>query len=394
MLHFDPETGLYSDDTAVIRADVAAAWSNAMGKTEEGVELDDTPGSPMGQLIDSQTALVASKDREVLYLSNQFNPAVNEGIWQSALGQLYFMDRLGGAPTLVECLCAGRPGTLVQGTVKATTGHTLVTVTPTLIPEASSVLVPFKVTVDGPVVIPAGSVDTIVTTVPGWDTVTNPEPGVQGRDIETPREFEARRVASVAKNSQGRAASIQANIANIPGVIDSIVLENETGAPVVKFGVTIPTSSFWITVAGGAPEDIGLAIYQKKDGGAGTAGNTSITVVPAEYPQGSVTYNYEIPSPLGITITVTIKASQTTPSDIDVRIIKAVTDTFYGRGETDRVRMATTLYASLFYSPIMGTGVESLESVTLNIGAGEVNAVDINADKLPNLVQVLVTVRP
>ena len=198
MLRFDPATGLYVDDTAVVRAQTEALWKEALGE-----ELDTTPGSPAGQLIDSQTALVVEKDRQLLYLGNQFNPAANEGVWQDALGQIYFMDRLGSAPTLVECLCSGLPGTTVAGTVKADTGAFLTSVSPVLIPSTGSVLVSFRTVEEGPIVIPAGSVRSIITTVPGWDTIDNPAAGVQGRHVEGPQEFEARRNASVASNSQG-----------------------------------------------------------------------------------------------------------------------------------------------------------------------------------------------
>lgn len=385
MLHFDPATGPYVDDTPTIRAETEALWKAALGEA-----LDTSPGSPAGQLIDSQTALVAEKDRQLLYLANQFNPAVNEGVWQDALGQIYFMDRLGAAPTLVECTCTGLPGTVVSGTVQATTGDFLTAVSPVLIPGSGSVQVSFRTGNEGPIVIPAHSVTQIITTVPGWDTVDNAAAGVQGRYVESRGEFEARREASVASNSQGRAAAIDGAIEAIQDVVDSVVLENFEGAPITLFGVTIPAHSFWIAVAGGLDQDIGQAIYQKKDGGAGTAGNTSVTYVDPDYPLASYTYNFERPANLNITVIVTYKVTPSMPSDIADRIEFAVTESFYGRNGTDRVRMASTLYASRFYTPVALAGVEALESVKLSIGAGQVDSVVIDADRLPNLAAVVV----
>ncbi|MFJ7315280.1 baseplate J/gp47 family protein [Pseudomonas sp. NPDC098747] len=384
MLRFDPATGLYADDTAVIRAETEALWREALGN-----DVDVSAGSPIGQLIDSQTALVADKDRQVLYLSNQFNPAANEGIWQDALGQIYFQERLGAAPTLVECLCTGLAGTTVSGTVQAATGMRLVTVAPVEIPPTGRVLVSFRTVEEGPIVIPANSVTTIITTVPGWDTVDNPAAGVEGRLIESPQEFEARRKASVANNSQGRAVAINGAVAAVTGVIDSIVIENYKGAPITEHGVTIPAHTFFIAAAGGAGADIAKAIYQKKDGGAATMGNTPITHVDPAYPLATYTYNYEVPANLNITLTATIKATDTTPSDIADKIKKAVTDNFYGRGSVDRVRMASTLYASRFYTPVISAGVEDLVSVTLSIGGGQLNSIEVNANQLPNLADVL-----
>ncbi|HWH86153.1 MAG TPA: hypothetical protein VNV36_05175 [Pseudomonas sp.] len=384
MLHFDPATGLYADDTAVIRAETEALWKEALGQ-----DADTSPGSPIGQLIDAQTAFVADKDRQVLYMSNQFNPAANEGIWQDAIGQIYFQDRLGAAPTLVECVCTGLAGTIVSGTAQADTGMRLVTVAPVEIPAGGSALVSFRTVEEGPIVIPKNSVTTIITTVPGWDTVDNPAAGVEGRLVESPQEFEARRKASVANNSQGRAVAINGAIAAVTGVIDSVVLENYKTTPITEHGVTIPAHTFFIAVAGGAGADIAKAIYQKKDGGAATKGNTPVTHVDPDYPLAGYTYNYEIPANLNITVTATIKVTESTPSDIAAKITQAVTDNFYGRGTDDRVRMASTLYASRFYTPVISAGVQDLVSVTLNTGAGQVNSIVINADRLPNLANVV-----
>lgn len=384
MLRFDPATGLYVDDTAFVRAQTETLWKEALGE-----ELDTTPGSPAGQLVDSQTALVAEKDRQLLYLANQFNPAANEGVWQDALGQIYFMDRLGSAPTLVECLCTGLPGTIVAGTVKAETGAFLTSVSSALIPSSGSVLVSFRTVEEGPIVIPENSVRSIITTVPGWDTVINPAKGVEGRHVEGPQEFEARRNASVASNSQGRAAAISGALQAVPDVVDSVALENFRRVPEEQFGVLIPAHSFFICVAGGAEVDIAQAIYRKKDGGAGTAGNTAMSYIDPEFPLASYEYNVERPTNLNIDVTVTVKRTASTPSDIAARVELAVTENFYGRGGMDRVRMASMLYASRFYAPVALVGVESLESVKLDAGDGQSDAVVINADRLPNLASVV-----
>lgn len=351
MLRFDPATGLYVDDTPTLRAQTEALWKAALGE-----DLDTSPGSPAGQLIDSQAALVAEKDRQILYLANQFNPAANEGVWQDALGQIYFMDRLGAAPTLVSCVCTGLPGTVISGTVQATVGELLTTVSSVTIPSSGSVQVSFRTINEGPIVIPANSVKQIITTIPGWDTVDNPQPGVLGRNIESRSEFEARRYASVASNSQGRAASIYGQVSQIEDVVDAVVLENFEVAPVTEFGVTIPAHSFFICVAGGDEQSIAQAIYQKKDGGAGTFGNTAIDYVDPEYPLATYTYHIERPAPLVIDVIVTIKRTPTTPTDIASRIEDEVTLNFYGQGDVDRVRMASTLYASRFTRRLLWQG--------------------------------------
>ena len=62
MLHFDPATGFYADDTETVRAAVAADWVAAFHKDGQ-VDLNTDPETPAGQLIDSQTAAITEKTR-------------------------------------------------------------------------------------------------------------------------------------------------------------------------------------------------------------------------------------------------------------------------------------------------------------------------------------------
>ena len=90
MLQFDPQTGFSVDDVETVREQVRQEWINAF-KAENTPELDTEPETPAGQLIDSQTASIVQKDSEILYLANQMNPLTAEGVFQDALGQIYFI---------------------------------------------------------------------------------------------------------------------------------------------------------------------------------------------------------------------------------------------------------------------------------------------------------------
>lgn len=94
MLHFDPATGFYADDTETVRAAVAADWVAAFHKDGQ-VDLNTDPETPAGQLIDSQTAAITEKDTELLYLCDQFDPAKNEGIFQDAIAKSIFKPQSG-----------------------------------------------------------------------------------------------------------------------------------------------------------------------------------------------------------------------------------------------------------------------------------------------------------
>ena len=112
MLHFDPATGFYADDTETVRAAVAADWVAAFHKDGQ-VDLNTDPETPAGQLIDSQTAAITEKDTELLYLCDQFNPAKNEGIFQDAIAKIYFLSRKAATPSTATITVRGLSGTVI-----------------------------------------------------------------------------------------------------------------------------------------------------------------------------------------------------------------------------------------------------------------------------------------
>lgn len=388
MLRFDPATGLFVDAAEVVREAVSADWVAAF-QTDGAPPLDTDPATPAGQLIDSQTALVTTKDSEVLYMSQQFNPMTAEGAWQDALGQIYFLTRKTAEPTLVDCLCTGLAGTVIPtgALVKTADGILLRCVLGQTIPQGGHITLPFAAQTPGPVLIPAGTATSIVTVTPGWDSVTNPTAGSPGRDQESRAEFEQRRAASVAKNAHGTVAALYGALGDLDGVLDLVVLENTGNDPIVKNGVSIPGHSVYISIAGGEDAAIAATIYAKKDAGCDTAGNTLLQYVAAEI-SGSPVYQYNIerPEPLPFGVQVNILLTPTTPATIVQDVQAAIVANFGGTDVVgNRVKIASTVYASRFYAPAISAGVQDLVSVKLSAPAGGawLDEITVRADQLP-----------
>lgn len=392
MLHFDPETGLYVDPTDKVREDVRTDWTAAFAG-DGRPPLDTAPETPAGQLIDSEAAIISEKDSQVLWLSNQFNPLTAEGVWQEALGKIYFITRKVAESSAVTCRCAGLSGTVIPAgsLVRDDEGRILYSTAQTTIPESGQVSVMFVLSETGPLAIGAETVNKIVTVIPGWDTVTNPTAGVLGRHAETQKEFETRRFNSVAKNAHGSLAAIYAEIADIPGVLDLMVLENVTNEPIEKWGVTIPGHSVFIAVYGGDDAAIAEAIYRKKDAGCGTAGNTTVTYTDnalGAYPGGlSYSYLIERPATLSFRIRVLLRPTQDTTVEAMEKARQAIYDSFNGLDGSDRVRIASVVYASRFYGPVYSSGIQDLVSIKIAAPAGSswLDEISVRADQIPVL---------
>lgn len=402
MLYFDPQTGLYAESVEDVRQSVRQDWKDAFRR--DGLpELNTEPETPAGQLIDSQTAAIVDKDNEVLFLGNQFNPLTASGIWQDALGKIYFLTRKTAQASEAVCQCNGLAGTVItQGArIKSSAdGSEWACMEAVTISAGGTAQARFQAQTPGPLVALANTLTEIVTVTPGWDSVTNPAAAVVGRNSESQLEFEKRRYNSVAANARGSVAALYGAIANLPDVLDVVVLENVGNDPIASWGVTIPGHSVWIAVTGGTDSEIAETIYRKKDAGCGTAGNTQIGYQDAELPGMPIyTYRIERPAPLAFAVRATLRLTPTTPQDIEQKIKDAVLADFNGAGPHDNLRVGTAqeVYASRFYCAVIGAGVQNLVSIELAApatGGTWGPSVTVNADQSPVLdadnIQVII----
>lgn len=134
----------------------------------------------------------------------------------------------------------------------------------------------------GPVQPILNTITSQVTTVLGVTGVNNPSltATVVGQAEETDTQLKTRAAQSFALAATGPADAIQAALANVSGVTDASVIENDTGSPVGG----VPAHSIWCIVENGADADIGQAIYSKKMPGCGMIGSNSYVVTR---PQGT-----------------------------------------------------------------------------------------------------------
>ena len=61
--------------------------------------------TPQGQIAQSETAIIGDKNSQIAYIANQVNPSMSSGIWQDAIGYIYFMNRIQASGTVVNATC-------------------------------------------------------------------------------------------------------------------------------------------------------------------------------------------------------------------------------------------------------------------------------------------------
>jgi uncharacterized phage protein gp47/JayE len=341
-----------------VQADINAAFGGGVNPALE---------TPQGQLASSTTAIIGDKNDLFALYVNQVDPDFASGRMQDAIGQIYFIDRKPATPTSVIATCTGLVNTPIPvgAQAKASDGNLYVCTQAGTIPVGGSIDLAFACAVDGPISCPAGSLNKIYQSIPGWDTISNAADGAVGANVESRADFEFRRKQSVALNAVNSLQSIYANVLNVTDVLDAYVTENTTGSPITVGGQTLVPHSIYVAVVGGAASDIAMAIWNKKSLGASYNGNTSFTVTDTsgyDFPFPSYVVTWETPVALPILFAVQIANNPGLPANIIALVQQAIIGAFNGTDGGVRARIGSTIFASRFYGPItaLGTNVSIL----------------------------------
>lgn len=377
-------TGLQTFGEQAILSGVQADWVSAFALT--GKTLNTELTTPQGQLQQSQSYMVAAFQAALAQLIANVDPMTSSGVFQDALGRIYFLTRQAATFATVQATVTGVVGaSLPAGSQAKSSDGTI---------WASSTAVVFGVGGTAPVIfqaLTAGSVPAagindlrIYQQVPNWTAVSNAAPSTPGTDTENRVEFETRRAASVQIGGIGQAANVRAAIANVAGVTDLFVYNNG-GDTAVNYGTTsypIPAHSIGISVTGGANSDIANAINSKLDCGCGMVTTAGLGTLVTVNVQDTVNYvapfpTYPIrfirPANTSIYITVNVANLATLPANYISQVQAAVASAFAsGFTSTDgtisvpRARIGGQIIAAEFAAPILT--IPNITPVTLFIG--------------------------
>ena len=101
-------TGITAPDEVDILDGVLSDLDTAFGGG-----LNKQLSTPQGQWATSLAAVIADKNAQIVQMSNNFNPDTADGIWQDALGRIYFLTRLAAQSTVVTVTVNGLVGTVI-----------------------------------------------------------------------------------------------------------------------------------------------------------------------------------------------------------------------------------------------------------------------------------------
>ena len=381
-----------SDILTAVQSDMSQAF---------GGKLNPSLNTPQGQMASSTSAIIADCYDQFAFIVNQIDPQYATGRMQDAIANIYFLQRDPATSTVVECTLSGLFGTVIPVNAQAqdTAGNLYVCTGAVTIPIGGTVAANFAAVNTGPQTCPAGTLNKIYITIPGWDSITNAADGVPGSDVESASAFAYRMAQSVAINATGSLASIYAALFNVANVLDVYCTENYTDTPVTIGDQTLAPHSLWACVLGGASADIAQAIFNKKSVGCNYNGNNPTIVYDQSgyvlpYPQYTVNWWTATLTP--VLFAISIANTPYLPANAVTLIQNAIVAAFAGQDGGPIARIGALLYASRYYAPVLavatpGTSIEIL-SLQLGIAAANQSSVQMGIDQKPTISTVNIVV--
>lgn len=302
---FIAKTGVIVPDTSDLLADVQDEYREAFG-----ADLVVSPDTPQGVLITAEVLARDAVARNNAALANQINPNLAGGVFLDAIWALTGGGRVRATFTLVEGVTlAGAAGAIIPAGSLASVGvgGPVFELTGAVILDAGGDGVgTFQATESGPVGAPVGALDTIVSGVLGWETVTNPVAGSPGLAEESDIAARRRRRGTLALQSVALAESIISGLNTVEGVRSVLFRENVTDAILTIEGYDMEPHSVLAVVSGGTDADVAAMLLARKSCGAAWNGATDVDVM--EPVSGQIyEVKFERPELVPIFVEITVK---------------------------------------------------------------------------------------
>ncbi|CAM3601615.1 MULTISPECIES: baseplate J/gp47 family protein [Yersinia] len=237
-----------------------------------GQDIDLDQESPDGQRVAIEAQARTDIEASLQWLYSQMDPDFNTGDMQQIIAKLHGLYLRPGSRSQRDLnVATDRPVFLYSGYKIRDQSNQVWFVRQNVTIPAGTTTVTFFAQDFGKVTGFIADTFTQLTPELGILSITADAVAVVGRDEETPEEFRQRRNRSLENPATGSTGAIFAKVAQLTGVTDLNVGENDTKIDDVLTG--IPANSIWLVAEGGAVSEIVEVMVKQKGGGTGTKGS-------------------------------------------------------------------------------------------------------------------------
>lgn len=380
--------GYTPQSSATVLANVQTAYTNTFG---DGFIL--SPSSINGQMIQFNTlAAIQVEDAKTILYGSLYNPNLAYGIWLDSICKFNSITRKPPTQSVVAIICTGLAGTIigVNSKILSTNGDIFYTKNVILIGSSGAATGTFYSDQYGAINCNAGTVNQIVTTIAGWDTVNNPADGTLGTLEESDQNLRNRRKYSLAINSAGSVNSVVAALNENVNILNFGVQENPLDIAQTIQGVSINPHCIYVSIYANYTDEIKNQIanilFSKRY--CTMQGDTSWTITDSEYSYVTFVAKWQTAVVAPVQVDITIQSSPTYPADIVDLIKAAIVANWNGEFPgIAKYRMQDVINVSRFYPTLIALGVYLINSMTVQLvtSGTPASSVSVSLDKVMTL---------
>ncbi|EKN3738035.1 baseplate J/gp47 family protein [Yersinia enterocolitica] len=319
-LQFD-NNGLQTDTFRELFQSLSDAYKNIYG---QDIDLDQE--SPDGQRVALEAQARTDIEAAIQWLYSQMDPDFNTGDMQQIIAKLHGLYLRPGSRSQRDLkIVTDRPVLLYNGYKIQDQANQIWFIRKSVTVQPGTTVVTFFAENFGKVTGLISDTFTQITPELGVLDVISDTEAVVGRDEETPEEFRQRRNRSLENPATGSTGAIFAKVAQLPGVTDLNIGENDTKVDNPVTG--IPANSIWLIVEGGAVSDIVEVMIKQKGGGTGVKGEvTGRYIETLVRPDGTtlpIAHDMQFDRPIYIPLHISLTARRKVTNDpVDVETLK------------------------------------------------------------------------
>lgn len=292
-----------------------------------GQDIDLDQESPDGQRVAIEAQARTDIEAALQWLYSQMDPDFNTGDMQQVIAKLHGLYLRPGSRSQRDLMVTtDRPVLLYNGYKIRDQANQVWFVRADVTVPAGTTAVTFFAQNFGKVTGLITDTFTQLTPELGVLDIFSNAAVVVGRDEETPEEFRQRRNRSLENPATGSTGAIFAKVAQLPGVTDLNIDENDTKIDDVVTG--IPANSIWLVVEGGAISEIVEVMVKQKGGGTGTKGSITgrytETLVRPDGTTIQIAHDMQLDRPIYKPLHIQLTAKRKVTNDpIDTDTLKA-----------------------------------------------------------------------
>ncbi|EOI6427131.1 baseplate J/gp47 family protein [Yersinia enterocolitica] len=319
-LQFD-NNGLQTDTFRELFQSLSDAYKNIYG---QDIDLDQE--SPDGQRVALEAQARTDIEAAIQWLYSQMDPDFNTGDMQQIIAKLHGLYLRPGSRSQRDLkIVTDRPVLLYNGYKIQDQANQIWFIRKSVTVQPGTTVVTFFAENFGKVTGLISDTFTQITPELGVLDVISDTEAVVGRDEETPEEFRQRRNRSLENPATGSTGAIFAKVAQLTGVTDLNIGENDTKVDNPVTG--IPANSIWLIVEGGAVSDIVEVMIKQKGGGTGVKGEvTGRYIETLVRPDGTtlpIAHDMQFDRPIYIPLHISLTARRKVTNDpVDVETLK------------------------------------------------------------------------